>query len=176
VAVSRLASRAARFASYAAAAQAQQAIRSAASTASLAYDAARENARLASYVAPTNVLTATDAGDGTATIHVAEHDRVYPLFGNVAVPNVVIEAVDITGIDLAQPALYVYYDDPGLDDTTPAMQVTDDAVLASQGSAAGRHFVGKIATPAAGGADTTGTGGTPSSWPPGDQFHSRFDT
>lgn len=124
--------------------------------------AARESARINSYSAPTIVLGAVDAGT-SATINVAAHTRVYPVQGSIDVPDVVVSAGSITG--LAYSTVYfVYYDDTTLASATPVFQVTTDLATAQVGVAAGRHFVGKVTTPAAGGSGTTGTGG---SAPPG---------
>lgn len=127
-----------------------------------ARDAAREAARLASYTAPTLVLTAQDAGS-TAKVVIAAHTRIYPLQGTINVPDVAIAAAEVTGLAFATD-YFIYYDDPTLEVTAPAFVATEDAVEAAIGSAPGRHFVGVVTTPADGGTATTGTGGTA---PPG---------
>lgn len=124
--------------------------------------AAREAARINSYTAPTNVLSAEDAGT-TATINVAAHTRIYPVQGSIDVPDVVITAGAITGLAYST-VYYVFYDDTTLVAVAPTFQATTNIAAAQVGYAAGRHFVGKVTTPAAGGATTSGTGG---STPPG---------
>lgn len=121
--------------------------------------AVREAARINSYTAPTDVLTASDAGSD-ATITVAGHARVYPVQGAYDVTDVAITGGTIVGLAFATK-YWVYYDDTTLADTSPAFQATTVAADAQVGAAAGRHFVGVITTPADGGADTDGNGGAP---------------
>ncbi len=117
--------------------------------------AQRDIARITSYTAPTNVLTASDAGT-TATISVAAHDRVYP--GVIA--DVAITAGSVTGL-LFSTKYGVYYDDATLAATSPTFIATTDFETAYVGAGASRHFVGVITTPADGGAASSGSGGTP---------------
>lgn len=161
---SRLTSRAAAYQGQAARAAIASAQVNARMATGIAIESAREAARINSYMAPTNVLSAIDAGDGTATIQMIEHSRVYPVQGAIKVDDLLLEAADILAQPLDTPDLYVFYDDVTLADTTPALQVTDDEAVAQVGYAPGRHLIGVVTTPAAGGAATTGTGG---SAPPG---------
>lgn len=127
-------------------------------------DALRETARINSYTEPTNVLSAADAGNGTATITMAAHKRVYPVQGVHDVPDLVLSnPVALTGAPLGT-AGFVYYDDPTLLNVTPTLVFTTVQKEAQVGYAAGRHLVGSITTPAAGGTATSGGGG---SLPPG---------
>lgn len=119
--------------------------------------AARETARLTSYTAPTNVLSAADVGSD-ATITVAAHTRIYPVQGSIDVPDVSLAVGTVTGLAFAT-LYYVYYDDPTLADTTPTFVATTNIATAQAGAAAGRHFVGEITTPADGAGGTSGTGG-----------------
>lgn len=120
---------------------------------------ARELARINSYTDPTSVVTAADAG-ADATITIANHTRVYPVQGSIDVPDLAIIGGTITGKAFSTQ-YFVYYDDTTLADTTPAYLSTTDAATAQVGTAAGRHFVGEVTTPADGGGGTTGGGGTP---------------
>jgi hypothetical protein len=120
---------------------------------------ASENARINSYTAPTNVLSAADVGSD-ATITIAAHTRVYPVQGSIDIPDLAVAGGTITGLGFTTD-YYVYYDDTTLADTTPTYQATIDSAEAQVGGAAGRHFVGYIATPANGGGGTSGTGGAP---------------
>lgn len=119
--------------------------------------AARETARLTSYTAPTNMLSAADVGSD-ATITVAAHTRIYPVAGSVDVPDVSILAGSVTGLAFST-LYYVYYDDTTLADTTPTFVATTNIATAQAGAAAGRHFVGEITIPADGAGATSGTGG-----------------
>ncbi len=117
--------------------------------------AQRDIARITSYPAPTNVLTAADVG-ATATISVAAHTRIYP--GTVA--DVAIGASSLTGLPFST-AYAVYYDDATLADTTPTFIATTSIETAQVGADPARHFVGYIMTPADGGGGTGGSGPTP---------------
>lgn len=171
MAVSRLASNAARFASYAARAQAQQAIRDARSGASLAYDGARETARVNSYpqsAAGAAILSGVDVGGGHAKVTVANHTRVYPVQGSLEVPDVAIAGVaDVTKLDdgvtlIANSAtVFLYYDDTTLAAVAPVVKATTDVRVAQAGYAPGRHFLGDCTVPAAGAGPSSGHGGTP---------------
>lgn len=124
--------------------------------------AAREVARINSYTSPTNVLTASDAGTD-ATISIVAHTRIYPVQGSIDVPNVSIVAGSISGLAFST-LYYVYYIDTTLANTVPTFVATTNIAEAQVGYADGRHFVGKVTTPADGGTTTTGDGG---SLPPG---------
>jgi len=112
------------------------------------------NAISASWITPSSVLTATDAG-ADATITVANFTRFYD-DGTSAV----ITGGAITG--LSYSTLYsVFYDDTTRADTTPTFQATTLGGQARHNFAPGRHFVGTVTTPASGGGGTTGDGYTP---------------
>lgn len=121
--------------------------------------AAREAARLSSYTQPSSVLTAADVGT-TATVTVAAHLRVYPVQGTIDVLDIMIAAGSISGLAFST-TYYVYYDDTTLANTAPGFIATTSLGSASVGAAQGRHFLGKIITPADGAGNTTGTGGLP---------------
>lgn len=124
-----------------------------------AISAAREAARISSYTEPTNVVSATDVGS-SCTITVAAHKRVYPVQGDIDVPDLMLAGGTVT----EQPystTLYVYCDDITLANASPAFLTTADQRSAQVGAAAGRHFVGVITTPAAGAPPATGGGGYP---------------
>ncbi len=121
--------------------------------------AGREAARLSSYTLPSSVLTAADVGT-TATVTIAIHDRVYPVQGIIDVPDITITAGSITGLPFST-TFYIYYDDTTLANTSPNFLATTGLGTASVGAAPGRHFLGKIITPADGAGDTVGTGGSP---------------
>lgn len=121
--------------------------------------AAREEARINSYPLPSSVLSASDAG-ATATISIAAHTRVYPVQGDIDVPDLSVGSGSITGLSFSTK-YYVYYDDTTLADTTPSYLATTTASTAQVGSAAGRHLVGVVTTPADGGSGTSGEGPLP---------------
>jgi hypothetical protein len=158
---SRLVSRAMRYAATAARAQAASALRDARSAASTGVAAAREAARINSYIVPTTILGAEDTGGGTAKITTADHKRVYPVEGIIDVPDVnLVGIADVTG--LANGTHYfVYYDDPTLAAIAPVAHATTDAKVAQSGYAAGRHYLGDVTTPAGGAVATSGDGPAP---------------
>lgn len=124
--------------------------------------AAREAARINSYPSPgVGILSASDAGTD-ATITVANHTRVYPVQGTIAVPPVTFTNTPfaITGLAYST-TYYVYYDDTTLASTAPTFLATTSSATAQVGAAAGRHFVGFVTTPASGGGATSGGGGAP---------------
>lgn len=164
MATSRLASNAARQAGRAQRAFLAQGVAAARSTASIGIDAARETARINSYTEPTNLLTGVDLGAGVAKIQIVNHKRVYPVQGDIDVPDVDLAAVaDVTGLANATD-YFVYYDDDTLALTAPVAHATTVQKDAQVGAAPGRHFLGKVTTPAGGGGSTSGGGG---SRPPG---------
>jgi hypothetical protein len=119
----------------------------------------KEAARLTSYTNPTVVLTAADVGT-TATITIANHTRVYPVNGPSDISDVTITGGTVTGAAFST-TYYVYYDDETLVNGTPTYYATPTPLNGQVGTANGRHFVGKITTPADGAGPTTGTGATP---------------
>lgn len=125
-----------------------QAAQNAADTVTLANDIS------ASFIAPTSVLTATDAGSD-ATITVAGFTRSYDI-----APDVVITGGNITG--LAYSTTYaVYYDDATQLETDPAFVATATLKEGRHNFATGRHYIGEITTPASGGGGTSGGGYSP---------------
>ena len=112
-----------------------------------------DDALLNSYTSPVNILSATDAGDGTATVTVAEHSRIYGDGTSVAVA-----AGSITGLPL-NAFFYVVYSDVERTGGSVAFSALTDPSQAGQSQ--GQHLCGDIATPAAGGADSGGGGMTP---------------
>lgn len=109
-----------------------------------------------SYVDPTNVLSATDAG-ADATITVAGHDRKYPQPDGSTI-TVAVAGGNVTG--LAYDTLYyVYYDDAArAGGAVTYAATTTEATAAQQGD---RHTVGAIRTPLAAAPPTTGAGTRP---------------
>ena len=119
-------------------------------------NAIRDIARLSSYTAPTNVLTAADVGTD-CTVTIAAHTRIYP---GSFVADLAVGGGSVTGLSFST-AYYIYYDDTTLAVTAPAYQATTNAATAQVGAADGRHFVGVVTTPADGGGATGGSGGFP---------------
>lgn len=124
-----------------------------------AVEAAREAARLSSYPLPTNVVSAADAG-ASCTITIAPHERVYPVQGDIDVPDLTLTGGSITGLPYSA-TLHVYYDDASLANPTPTFATTADPREAQVGAGVGRHWVGVVTTPAAGSPPSTGGGGYP---------------
>jgi hypothetical protein len=119
-----------------------------------------------SYVIPADALSASDAGTN-ATITIAANTRVYNDASTLAVAG-----GSITG--LAYSTTYgVYYDDPTTADTTPTYVATATLSNALNNFVTGRHFVGNVTTPAAGGTSTSG-GYTPPATDPADR--NKFST
>lgn len=106
-----------------------------------------------SWTVPGTILTGHDTGTDV-TVTVASHDRHY---GDNSVTTGV-SGTTFTGLAYSWD-YYIYYDDTTTSDTTPTYQITHAAAQAMPNKAAGRHFCGKITTPASGAADTSGGGG-----------------
>ena len=115
---------------------------------------ARNDKISASYCAPISVLSASDAGSN-ATITIAAHTRVYGDGTTLAVSG-----GSITGRSYGT-TYYIYYTDATTADTTPTYLSTTNANTAMNNRVNGRHFVGAITTPTAGGSSTSGDGPTP---------------
>ncbi len=156
-----VAAQAAAAAAAAAAATAQTAATTAQTTATTAQAAAAATALndriTSSYPDPTTVLTAADVGP-TATITIANHTRRYGDGTTVAVIGAAL-----TGKTFST-TYYVYYDDATTSVTTPSFQATTNVLIAQSSYIVGRHWVGKIITPADGAAATTSTGGSIPWW------------
>lgn len=106
-----------------------------------------------SFTIPSVVLTANDAGE----ITIAPHVRRYP---DAAFPDVSIAGSMVPGA--ANDTLYaVYYDDNTLSDPNPAFFITTTIANGQAGAALGRHSLGTIKIPAAGGGSNTGGGYNP---------------
>lgn len=114
----------------------------------------RDDSITASYPAPGTVLSASDAGS-SATISVAAHTRVY---GDIS--SVSVSAGSVTGLAYLTD-YYVYYDDPTRAGGAVTYHADTNANHALPNKAAGRHFVGKITTPASGGGATSGGASAP---------------
>lgn len=99
--------------------------------------------------------TATDAGDGTATITIPAHQR------NYADRSVPVDGGTLAGLTLAT-LYYVYYDDPSRAGGAVTYQATTNygAAFLSVAQPA-RHFVGSVSTPGAGEPPSDGGGATP---------------
>ena len=139
----------------AAQAAADDAAADAAAAQSTATNASVRDSISSSWVSPGAVLSAADVG-ADCTITIASHTRKYGDGTSLA-----ITGSTITGRAFST-TYYVYYDDATRSDTTPSFQSTTNANTAAYNAASGRHFVGKIVTPADGAAGTSG--GT---YPPG---------
>lgn len=99
-----------------------------------------------------HTLTGSDAGS-SATITVGAGEWDYSSTDG----TVTRAGGSITGQAFAS-ALYVYFDDDTLADTTPTYAATADYETAvNSATNPARHFVGMITTPAGGAADTSGT-------------------
>lgn len=105
-----------------------------------------------SYVSPTNVLSAADAG-ASATITIAGHNRIYGDGTTVAVTGGAL-----TGLAYST-AFSVYYDQPSRAGGAVTYHSTADPATASPSAGnPDRHFVGAVKTPAALGAAISGIG------------------
>lgn len=105
-----------------------------------------------SYVSPTNVLTATDAG-ASATITIAGHNRIYGDGTTVAVTGGALPGLAYS------TSFSVYYDDPARAGGAVTYHSTSDPATASPSAAnPDRHFVGAVKTPAALGSPISGIG------------------
>jgi hypothetical protein len=144
---------AAQAAADAAAADAATAQADATAAATTAAAAERNDAISGSWTTPGATLTASDAGSDAA-ITVAGHTRKY---GDAT--SVAVSGGSIGGLSFST-AYYVYYDDPSRAGGSVSFQATTNANDAAHNAAVGRHFVGKVTTPADGGGSTSG-GTTP---------------
>ena len=116
---------------------------------STADTAKRDDAISASWTSPGAVLSASDAGSN-ATITIAAHTRKYGDGTQLSVSGDTITNRNYS------TTYYVYYNDANRSDTTPNYQSTTNPNTAAPNAGAGRHFVGKIVTPASGGGATSG--------------------
>nr|WP_314471046.1 hypothetical protein [uncultured Sphingomonas sp.] len=100
-------------------------------------------------------ISASDAGDGTATITTSAHSRVYQD------RTVAVDAATITSVALST-TYWLYMDDAAREGGALSLWATTtyaDAFTSSTNPA--RHYIGSILTPAAGGGSSSGGGGTP---------------
>lgn len=100
-------------------------------------------------------ISASDAGDGTATITTSAHSRVYQD------RTVAVDAATITSVALST-TYWLYMDDAARAGGTLNLWATTtyaNAFTSSDNPA--RHYIGMILTPAAGGGSSSGGGGTP---------------
>lgn len=100
-------------------------------------------------------ISASDAGDGTATITTSAHSRVYQD------RTVAVDAATITSVALST-TYWLYMDDAAREGGALNLWATTtyaDAFTSSTNPA--RHYIGMILTPAAGGGSSSGGGGTP---------------
>jgi hypothetical protein len=121
-----------------------------AATAQSAADTVNRNDSIStSWTSPGTILSAVDAGSN-ATITIANHTRKYTDTSSKAVTG-----GSVTG--LAYSTTYtVYYDQPTRAGGAVAYHATTDPNTGLANAAAGRHYCGKITTPAAGGGGTSG--------------------
>ncbi|MES2295276.1 MAG: hypothetical protein V4527_18410 [Pseudomonadota bacterium] len=119
--------------------------------------ARKEDARTASYTATSDFLTGTDAGSD-ASVLIDDHTRIYP---GDAVSDLNLHGIAaVTGLAFSTQ-YFLYYDDTTLTNATPVVHATTVEATAQVGAANGRHFLGKVTTPANGAPDVPGGGTTP---------------
>jgi hypothetical protein len=108
--------------------------------------AMKEQALVNSYTDPTVTMTAMTQTNGTVTVSIANHKRIYADAGKTTVN---VTGGTITGLAL-NSQYYVYYDDATRAGGTVTYHYTTDNTVAAQTN--GRHSLGGIAT---GGAEDT---------------------
>lgn len=121
-------------------------------------DAMRAQALLNSYTDPTITMSAQTQTDGSVTVTIANHSRIY---ADAAKTTVSVLGGTITGLAL-NSQYYVYYDDAAMTGGTVAYQYTTDNTVAAQVGI--RHSLGGIATGGAEDVDPIPGGGVS---PPG---------
>lgn len=115
----------------------------------------RDDSISTSWTSPGEILSASDAGS-SATITIAAHTRKY-----TDVTSKSVNGGSVTG--LAYSTTYtVYYDQVGRTGGSVTYHATTDPNIGLANAAAGRHFCGKITTPASGGTATSGGVAPPS--------------
>lgn len=119
---------------------------------------AAEQALINSYTDPTVTMTALTQPDGTVTVTIVNHSRVY---ADADKTRVAVTGGTITGLAL-NSQYYVYYDDPTRAGGAVTYQYTMDNTIAAQVN--GRHSLGGIATGGATDTDPIDGGGVS---PPG---------
>ncbi len=120
-------------------------------------DAAKTNNAISASWVSGLTLSASDAGTD-ASIVISNHTRYYDDETSLAVIGTTLTGLAYT------TQYHIYYDDVTRSDTTPSYQTTTDATVAAPNRANGRHYVGSVTTPAAGGAATDGGGSEPPGW------------
>ncbi|SFQ00537.1 hypothetical protein [Sphingomonas rubra] len=121
-------------------------------------DALRAQALLNSYPDPTITMSAQTQTDGTATVTIIDHNRIYADNAKTTVP---IIGGSISGLPL-NSQFYVYYDDPSFAGGAVTYRYTTDNTVAAQVGI--RHSLGGIATGGAQDTDPIDGGGVS---PPG---------
>lgn len=109
-------------------------------------DAMRAQALLNSYPDPTITMSAQTQADGTATVTIINHNRVYADAAKTTVPVI---GGSISGLAL-NSQYYIYYDDPTFAGGAVTYRYTTDNTVAAQVGV--RHSLGGVAT---GGAQDT---------------------
>jgi hypothetical protein len=109
----------------------------------------RDDAISTSWTSPGTVLSAADAGSD-ATITIAAHTRKYSDATSVSVNSGSLTARAYS------TTYYIYYTQTSRAGGAVTYNSTTDPNVAQPNAAAGRHFVGKIVTPAAAAAPTSG--------------------
>jgi hypothetical protein len=102
-----------------------------------------------SWTSPGIILSASDAGSN-ATITIANHTRKY-----TDVSAVSVTGGTVTGLSYST-TYYLYYDQTSRAGGSVTYHATTDPNVALPNAAAGRHYCGKITTPASGGSGTSG--------------------
>lgn len=116
----------------------------------------RDNSISASWVSGLT-LSASDAGTN-ASITISDHTRFYDDTTSLAITGATLTALAYS------TEYHIYYDDPTRADTTPTFLTSTTAATAAANRDVGRHYVGSITTPAAGGGSTSGSGSEPPGW------------
>lgn len=109
----------------------------------------RDDSISTSWTSPGTILSATDAGSN-ATINISAHTRKYTDVSSASVNSGSITALSYS------TTYYVYYDQTSRAGGAVTYQATTNPNTALPNAAAGRHYCGKVTTPAAGGGGTSG--------------------
>lgn len=135
--------------------QANTATTNAANAQSTADTVKRDSGIAMGWTSPGTLLTGHDAGTDV-TISIAAHTRYYS-----DVSSVSVNSGTLTGAAY-NTVYYIYYDQTSRAGGAVTYQKTTNANTGMSNKVAGRHFCGKITTPAAAAADTTGAVNPPS--------------
>lgn len=120
--------------------------------------ATKDQALINSYTDPTVTTSAQNQADGTATITIINHNRVY---ADAAKTTVAVQGGTLTGLQ-PNSQYYIYYDDAARAGGAVTYQVTMDNTVSAQTGI--RHSLGGVATADADVTDTQDGGGVS---PPG---------